>query len=381
MNTLTLILAGALVVALVALVWLYVSVRRPMAMMERGLDLLKGQDFSSRLRLVGQRDADHVAGIFNDMMDRLRAERLLVRETNRYLDLLVEASPMGIVNFDFDRRVVLANAAALKIFDSRSLDGLGIDNLPGALGREIRGIRKGEEREVRLSSPERIYRVACLNFIDHGFERLFLLVESLTEEVRRAERRTYNQVIRMMAHEVNNSVASLDSAMQTLLDVGQETELEELIRSCRSRTRSMADFISAYASVARLPEPTLAPTDLRELAEKIISLYPGVSAELEKTTVMADSVQLEQAMVNILKNAVESGADEIHVTLKDRVLTVEDNGSGVEGGEYDFRPFFTSKPGGQGVGLTLTADILRAHGARFSLATTDLTRFEIRFPR
>ena len=206
---------------LTALVAWWIAVR-PMRTLAAGADLLRGQDFGSRLRRTGIGEADRLAAMFNDMMERLHRERLNVRETNRYLDLLVESSPVGIVNFDADGLLVSANPAAVRIFGvsgAEELSGLPSDSLPGRVGRAVASLKPGESVTLDARPDEgedNIYAIAKFSFFDHGFLRTAVLVEKLTDLVRTTERQAYGKLIRIMAHEINNAMGAVTSTFDLL---------------------------------------------------------------------------------------------------------------------------------------------------------------------
>lgn len=402
-------LAGTSLLTAAATWWLTV---RPLRTLATGFDLLRGQDFGSRLCRTGYGEADRLARMFNDMMERLQRERLLVRETNRYLDLLVESSPVGIINFDTDGLLVSANPAALRIFgvkNAASLRGLTADGLQGRIGRAIAELRPGESRMVDARPDEEednIYNISKFTFYDHGFRRTAVLAERLTDLIRNTERQAYDKLIRIMAHEINNSMGAVTSTFDLLAtapELQTDAEMVSLVESCSHRCRSLCGFIDKYAAVARLPKPTPVSTDIGALLERLSpvlaftasSACPGARLTVEcrgTMTARLDTVQMEQALVNIVKNAAESigrtpgrcGAISVTADADTRTITVTDSGAGIDPPTASrlFSPFFTTKTAEQsgGTGLTLTADILRNHGFGFTLLTSPddgLTRFTV----
>ncbi len=274
--------------------------------------------------------------------------------------------------------------------------------MPGELAAAVATVKQGETRTIRLSDT-RIYRCASLTFMESGLRRPFILIESLTDEVYRAERAAYEKVIRMIAHEVNNSMAGIKSLLETLADImADDDAMTELIGSCHERCISMSKFITTYADVVKLPQPRLAPCNLNDTISRqmpfLEAMMPsGITMRFipspQPAHAMADTVMLEQVMVNIVKNAAESitesdnsatGLISITVTSNPTTLTIDDNGCGIDPGtaSHLFTPFFTTKPSGQGIGLLCISEILRRHHCRFSLATIrdGLTRFTITFP-
>ena len=397
------VIEGIVTFSLFYLVYFYRKVVKPLNSIAGGMDLLRAQDFSSRLSSVGQREADRIVSIFNRMMDQLKEERLRLREQNHFLDLLISASPMGVIILTFDEKISMANQAALKFLGEVSEEEVmdkSMDELTGALSDELARIPKETVVTVRLSDSQ-IYRCSRLSFIDRGFAHPFYLIESLTSEVMKAEKKAYEQVIRMIAHEVNNSVAGLASAMDTVDDVLQtmeETEdLREMLKVCIERSYGMSRFITNFADVVKIPEPQLEEACLNGRVEACKLLMENIcqgrnialKMELceENPVVLMDTSLFEQVLINIIKNAAESigegGEVVIRTSLSPLMLEVGDNGKGIskEVESRLFTPFFSTKPNGQGIGLIFIREVLMKHGCTFSLRTypDGITRFRIFF--
>lgn len=363
----------------------YRRVLLPVMALKHGIDLLQAQDFSSRLAKVGSRDADNIGAVFNRMMDALKNERLRVMERNQFLDMLIEASPMGIVIYDFNGSISDMNSAARSLLDN--------DELRCATEE----LQRGEVRTVRLSDT-RIYRLSSLTFLDRGFQRPFVLMESLSEEVRKVEKAAYGKVIRQMSHEVNNTVAGVTPVLDTLAAIADDPDLTETVTASSDRLLSLSRFVTNYAEMVKLPAPDLHEVNLTALVESMIpfleSLTAGreirISTDVERENpviLRADPVQIEQVIVNIVKNSIESiagstGSGTVTVRLTGHGLEVADNGGGIspEVAENLFTPFFTTKNSGNGIGLMLVSEILHNHGFAFSLRTyaDGITRFRIR---
>lgn len=397
------VIEGIVTFSLFYLVYFYRKVVKPLNSIAGGMDLLRAQDFSSRLSSVGQREADRIVSIFNRMMDQLKEERLRLREQNHFLDLLISASPMGVIILTFDEKISMANQAALKFLGEVSEEEVmdkSMDELTGALSDELARIPKETVVTVRLSDSQ-IYRCSRLSFIDRGFAHPFYLIESLTSEVMKAEKKAYEQVIRMIAHEVNNSVAGIASAMDTVDDVLQtmeETEdLREMLKVCIERSYGMSRFITNFADVVKIPEPQLEEACLNGRVEACKLLMENIcqgrdialKMELceENPVVLMDTPLFEQVLINIIKNAAESigegGEVVIRTSLSPLMLEVGDNGKGIskEVESKLFTPFFSTKPNGQGIGLIFIREVLMKHGCTFSLRTypDGITRFRIFF--
>ena len=256
------LIEGIVTFSLFYLIYFYRKVVKPLNSIAGGMDLLQAQDFSSRLSPVGQREADRIVSIFNRMMNQLKEERLRLREQNHFLDLLISVSPMGVIILTLDERISMANKAALEFLDEGTEEDImnkTMDELSGSLAEELNRIPKDTTVTIRLSDS-RIYRCSRLSFIDRGFAHPFYLIESLTSEVMKAEKKAYEKVIRMIAHEVNNSVAGITSTLDTIDDALQtidDTEdIREVMKVCVERSYSMSRFITNFADVVKIPERT-----------------------------------------------------------------------------------------------------------------------------
>ena len=375
----------------------------PLHLMETGMLLLREQDFSSRLRRVGQTDADNIVDVFNRMMDALKAERLHVREQNQLFDLIFRSSPMGILILDLDRRVDSVNPSGERLLgvSLEAVRGKRLDECSFDLCEDLCSLAMDEVRTVRLTDSN-IYRCSRQSLLNGGFRHTFYLVELLTEEVSQAERKAYEKVIRMIAHEVNNTVAGVTSTLDTLEtameDMPDSAELCELMRVCIERCYNMGRFITNFADVVKIPDPILVHSDLNEVVRVNMQFLETMCGERRIALVMhlspepvwvdLDVVLFQQVLVNIFKNAVESIGQEgtvyIRTSAGSPVLEVADTGRGIdkETASKLFSPFFSTKPNGQGIGLMLVREVLMKHHCTFSLRTGDdgLTRFTIHFP-
>lgn len=393
---------GLVLFILCYLPFFYRKIVKPLNSIGSGMELLREQDFSSRLSPVGQYEADRIVNVFNRMMEQLKNERLRLREQNNFLDLLIKASPMGVILTTLDEDLSELNPMAQKMLGVRQEDVLGkkMNEIDSPLAAELANVPKGETATVRLNDSN-IYRCTHSSFIDRGFQHPFFLIESLTDEVMKAEKKAYEKVIRMIAHEVNNTTAGITSTLDT---VEQALSAEEgmddicdVMRVCIERCFSMSRFITRFADVVMIPEPTLTPVDLNDLAFTCKRFMEGMCAdrniklrlEIDETLkeVKMDASLFEQVLVNIIKNAAESiekDGEIIVRTLSPATIEVVDNGKGIskEVEAKLFSPFFSTKPNGQGIGLIFIREVLMRHGCTFSLRTyaDGLTRFRILFP-
>ncbi len=394
---------GLLLLTVIYLIIFYRRIVMPLYIIGNGMELLREQDFSSRLGYVGQAEADKVVDVFNKMMEQLKNERLLLREQNHFLDLLINASPMGVLILDLDGKVQSANASMLRILGLRTeeqLLGRDLGELDTPLASELNGIELYESPTIRLNDAN-IYKCTHSSFIDRGFHHSFYLVESLTQEVFKAEKKAYEKVIRMIAHEVNNTTAGITSTLDTLeasfRDMEHMEDVCDVLRVLVERCYGMSRFITNFADVVRIPEPRLERRDLNEVValskrfmeticrDRQIRLV--TERDTEPLFVAIDNALFEQVMVNIIKNAAESigsdGTIYIRTSHDPATLEIADTGRGIEKETEAklFSPFFSTKPNGQGIGLIFIREVLQKHNCTFSLRTypDGLTRFRIVF--
>jgi nitrogen fixation/metabolism regulation signal transduction histidine kinase len=378
---------------------------RHLGLTAEGLRLIREQEFTSRFLPVGQPEIDELIGIYNTMVDRLRAERVRVAEQHQFLSQVLQVSPSGVVILDFDGAISSLNPAAERLLDRTAAAAVGrrLEALGSPLADALAVLNPGDARLVGMLGAR---RVKCHHgtFIDRGFPRGFLLIEELTEELRQFERAAYEKLIRVMSHEVNNSVAASNSLLHSSLayagdlQATNRLDFEQAIGIVIERTEQLGSFMRRFADVFRLPPPLTRSTDLLPILQGIVRLLSsnpnarGVRWVWEVDDrgpfiVDIDRGQMEQALLNILKNAVEAIDGEGIVTVRltaaagRPTLTIDDTGPGIsaEAQANLFTPFFSTKPHGQGIGLTLIQEILSAHGFEYGIERTaqGTTRFTV----
>ena len=338
----------------------------PLDVIRTGAELIGERDFTSRFVAVGQPEMDALVGIYNRMVDRLREERLAAEERHQLLQKVVEASPAGIVICDFDGNVEHMNPAA-----ERMLDGTSAASLT--------------EGMMTLSGNRRV-KVWRAEFRDRGFAKSFFVIDEMTGELRRSEKAAYEKMIRMMSHEVNNSVGAVRSLLESSLryapQIGEadRRDFEQALTIASARIDALNQFMRAFADVVRIPPPHRSPTRIADVVEQILGLMRpeldrrqiAVQSDVdERIHADIDRYQFEQVIVNILRNAMEAIDRDgvIDIAMRDGVLTIGDSGPGIPDETRDdlFTPFFSTKRDGRGLGLALVQEILTNHNAAFWL--------------
>ena len=381
---------------------LYRMLMRPYKILLSGMELLKEQDFSARLRRVGNPEADQLIDIFNQMIHRLREERLMVRETNQFLDLLVKASPQGIMIMDLNNIITDINPAGLTLLNIGSADeAIGKEpcELSGELAPYLSQLKPGEDVIIRSSSTT-IYRCARSSFVDKGFSHPFILIEELTREILKIEKQSYENIIRLMSHEVNNSIGAIGSTLHVISDAMQHAKNNEwddvlpVIDISIERCQHLSSFVANLADVVKIPKPSLSYISVNDLADRVKNL---IIAECNRRNIQlivkpvepdyriyADSIQMEHVMVNIVKNAYESIGENgiIRIIVTPDSVIIEDNGPGIseDNRKNLFSSFFTTKSTGYGIGLMFVREVLLNHDFGFDLCTKNgITEFRMIF--
>ncbi len=379
----------------------------PLELVQASAAMLAERDFATRLRDVGQPELDALIAVYNRMIDALREERLRAIEQHHFLEEVVRASPAGVLTFDFDGRLTTANPGAERLLRRPAAELLGrpLADLPAPFIERVAALDVGQSEVLPLHGNRRV-RWQKSRFMDHGSPRLLLLVEELTEELRRSERAAYEKIVRVLSHEINNSIGASASLLESSLRYAEQIvpadrgDFETALTVAVGRMRHLNAFVRSYAEVVRLPPPRRDAVALARLVEDVGRLLQGecsaagVAWSLEcvapPAPVSLDAHQIEQVLVNVFRNALEAaGAGGwVRVRLDGQgsrrpVLTVEDSGPGIpsEVQTQLFTPFFSTKENGRGIGLMVAQEILTQHGFGFTLDSRPgtPTRFTIRF--
>ena len=396
-------LEGALLVSLLIGLSLWRRQRHTRQILADGTAALRDQDYSLRLAEVGVRDVDELIGVYNDLLERIRTERIDKQRQQFFLGLLIESTALGVVTMDFDGQLEQINSWGRRMLGLTSAQLLpqGLSELQHPLAEALTSLGAEEKRLVRLDGNLR-YSVESAYFIDRGFKRRFIVINNISGELTKAEVAAYGQVIRMMAHEVNNTTAATRSLLQSLIDTPDLDDAafrslaSEYLPLLLERGESINAFMARFADVVRLPAPVRTSVAIDELLRRQAQLAtPSLEAagitlslSLKPVTVLADEALLTQVIVNAITNARESLVQKdsdrrLHMSCDATSLTIADNGPGIDEATQVqlFTPFFSTKPTGQGIGLTLTRDILEGHDFTYSLATDPdgWTRLQVRF--
>lgn len=371
---------------------LYRQLIQPLKSLMQGIDAIKDRDFNVKFLPTGKHEVDQLIGVYNEMIDHLRVERTTQEQQHFFLEKLIYTSPTGIIIMDYDENIKQINPKAMQILaiDEKDLLDHSINDLPAGFIKHIKELKTGETKTIKLGGAT-TYKLQRAHFIDRGFSRDFIMIEELTAEILAAEKNVYGKVIRMMAHEVNNTIGPVNSIIQSTLKTdplweGHHSDtLKDALQVALDRNQNLNLFMRNFADLVKLPEANKKRVDLNHLVNSVSKLMEiraserNIKLELELPDqhyhISADEQQMEQALINIVKNGIEAvekdGVVKFTINPKLKQLVISDTGKGIstEQSEQLFTPFYSTKKDGQGIGLTLVREILMNHGFEFSLKT------------
>jgi two-component system nitrogen regulation sensor histidine kinase NtrY len=368
---------------------------RPLQTMANLLSALREGDFAIRAR-GARRDeplGDVMAEI-NTLSRTLQEQRLSALEATALLRTVMEEINIAIFAFDAEHKLRLANHAAQLLLGKPAERILGRDAAELGLAECLEG---ETARLLAVAFPGGTGRwgMRRSEFREGGRPHQLVVIADLSRTLREEELQAWQRIVRVLGHELNNSLAPIKSiagSLSLLLKTPHraadwEADMRSGLDIIGARAESLARFMQAYARLARLPQPTLAPCELGALLQRVVALETRLPVQLATgpaVTLMCDAAQIEQLVINLVKNAVEAAQEQRAVGRGDAgvrltwrrgtgvvEVLVEDDGPGVAQATNLFVPFFTTKPEGSGIGLVLCRQIAENHGGTLALANRD----------
>jgi len=379
---------GALVLTIplgiVSARWFVRPIRRTLQAVGDGIGSMRDRDFSVSIAPANETELHALVASYNGLGQLLRDERQSLYQRELLLDTVIQATPLAMVLTNATDRVVYSNLAARQAFlGGRKLEGLAFAELLEAAPEPLRRAAASEADTlftVESDGESEIYHLSQRGFLLNSQTHRLFLLKQLTRELSRQEIETWKKVIRVIAHELNNSLAPISSLAHSgrqLIERPDAVQLERIFRTIEDRARHLHTFIDGYARFAKLPQPAPEEVNWAAFLQSLQEAAPfRLVGEPPHRSGVFDATQLEQVIINLVKNAREAEApgDSIELQVTEQgggwQLQVMDRGSGMsdEVLRNALLPFYSTKPAGAGLGLTVCREVVEAHGGRISLA-------------
>jgi len=349
---------------------------------------LKDSDFSMTIHDENYSELTVLLDNFNNLSSILRQERLSLFQREQLLNRVIQEVPVALILTDDYDRIILSNVAAKTLLDyPKKLDGELlpplIENMPSALHQATINKQSGLFNET-LGNEKISYSLTCHKVNLTNKDHHLFLYKNLTHEMFRKESDIWKNTIRLISHELNNSLApikSLTSSAKKIIDAPEHLHLlPNIFDTIGDRIENLHHFLIQYATYARLPAPKLKPTNLSLLVKntgRLMNIKTVI--DIEDGTSDVDKTQIEQALLNLIKNAKESESaiDDISLEITANshqiVIAVKDGGNGMKSSQLTqaLMPFYTTKNEGSGLGLALCNDIVMAHHGKLRLSNRE----------
>jgi len=394
------------VTALELFLWLVLTlvlldqIVRPLQTLANVVGALREEDYSFRARGAAPNDAlGELALEINSLADILSEQRIQTVEATALLRRVVDEIDAPLFTFDPEHILRLVNAAGERLLQQPSARLLG-ETATGLGLNACFEARNETLVALPYSTPNARWMVRRSSFRQSGVPHTLIVLSDVSRALREQERSAWQRLIRVLGHELNNSLAPIISIAGSLasrlplckLPEEQNADFQRGLNIIESRTAALHRFLQSYRSVAQVPSPTLQPVELRPLLERVAILETRLNVEIVSgpdLVLMIDPDLIEQMLINLVRNAVDAALEQAQagsqpadpkVSMRweqfDRkvALMVEDNGIGLLNPSNAFVPFYTTKPGGSGIGLVLSQQIAEAHGGSIELTNRQNAR-------
>jgi two-component system nitrogen regulation sensor histidine kinase NtrY len=383
---------------------------------------IKYEDFSQTFKVEGYGQSfDSLKAAFSEVMNAFRKTRAEKEEHFRYLQTVVQHIGIGLIAFQPDGEVELINTAAKRLLNIASLKNIkSLETLSKPLVKALLRLRSRESTLVRVEEKNELLHLAlyATEFKLRAQKFSLVSIQNIHSELEEKEMEAWQKLIRVLTHEIMNSITPIASLTSTMSDLIKEAygkkvkpkklenealqDIQQALQTIQKRSQGLQHFVDAYRNLTLIPKPNFQIFSVRELFNRIRKLMQvnieknsirfEVNVDPETLELTADPELVEQVLINLMLNAFQAveGRKDAHIELKallDRrgriIIQVADNGPGIlkENIEKVFVPFFSTKEGGSGIGLSLSRQILRLHNASIGVHSEPniQTVFTLRF--
>jgi nitrogen fixation/metabolism regulation signal transduction histidine kinase len=391
------VVIATVLIAMAATRYLLRDLKEGLSALETGLLNLKDGEFSSTLAYKKDDEIGHLCDLYNDTTMQLRAEKHWLYQRELLLDKVTQSSPEVLFLVNDHQQIIFSNIAARQFFQSpKGLDGSMlsalVDGAPQGAAEAIKARKEGLFTLLPSDSEPQTWHMSTGHFLLNNQAHTLYILKQMTRELSRQEVAVWKKVIRVISHELNNSLGPISSMLHSgkiLSEQLNEEKLGRVFETIDDRIKHLSDFVQGYGKFAKLPEPKIEAINWKALIEELSQQWQFSYLERGRDdshsiaptnlSIHADQVQIEQLLINLLKNAHESGsaADQVVIEVELRgtevIILVLDRGEGISDNVMSnaLIPFYSTKPSGSGLGLALCREIIDAHHGQIGLYNRD----------
>lgn len=358
------------------------QLRQGLSAVDHGLINLIDNDFSMTLARSSVTELNSVLQNYNALVDSLRKERQSIFQRELLLDTVIESSSMCVLITDQNHRIIYSNRVAENLLNQgKAVTGLPSREILGQSPPLLNAVEAEQSGIFRLNDQsEALYHLSCGRFVLNAKHHTLIMVKEMTREMNHQEAAAWKRVIRVISHELNNSLAPISSLAHSgklMLKQKQYAELPDVFDTLAERSEHLKNFVGNYADIAKLPRPNRVAVEWPKFYQSLTRGHPfSLIDSLPQEPGYFDAGQLHQVLLNLLKNASESGSPPEQIRLRIRqnsktsFIEIADRGTGMslEVLQNALVPFYSTKPDGSGLGLPLCREIVEAHGGQMALS-------------
>jgi two-component system nitrogen regulation sensor histidine kinase NtrY len=367
--------------------YLFKDLHEGLSALETGLLNLKDREFSTTLNYNNKDELGHMCQLFNETVEKLGQEKRWLYQRELLLDKITQSSPEVLFLINDQQQVVFSNIAARHFFQMQTgLEGVNInealEQAPQGAQTAIKENKEGLFSLVKEDQEPETWHMSTGQFLLNNQSHTLYILKQMTRELSRQEVAVWKKVIRVISHELNNSLGPISSMLHSGRILSMKVDEDRLARvfeTIDERIKHLSEFVQGYGKFAKIPEPKIVAIVCETLFSQLAQQWQFTYLNHNVQTIYADPAQLEQLLINLIKNAHESESAPQEVTIElqerinDTVIMVTDRGKGIAESRLDsvLIPFYSTKASGSGLGLALCREIIDAHHGNITLHNRD----------